>query len=105
MVCEREGRTTLPALFSAVINPALRVKLAVKFRAFAFWLLERERESNAPFLSPDRVLVPPLMYSIIVGKLLPGIWGWMGGWTADDWSEWLNCKLRRQFDYVQCDEI
>ena len=43
MVCEREGRTTLPALFSAVINPALRVKLAVKFRAFAFWLLERER--------------------------------------------------------------
>ena len=47
MVCEREGRTDDAALFSAVINPALRVKLAVKFRAFAFWLLERE--SNAPF--------------------------------------------------------
>ena len=34
---------------------------------------------NAPFLTPDRVLAPPLMYSSIVGKLLPGIWGWLGG--------------------------
>ena len=53
-VCEREGRTTLPALFSAVINPALRVKLAVKFRAFAFWLLEREREQRPFFVARSR---------------------------------------------------
>ena len=60
MVCEGEGRTTLPALFSAVINPALRVKLAVKFRTFALWLLEKEIEERGARKPPSVVTATPL---------------------------------------------
>ena len=50
---------------------------------------------NAPVLTPDRVLAPLLMYSSIVGKLLPGIWGWLGGQQTIGRNGWIMMMLWR----------